>query len=305
MVIKNAASMLKVSITKPLTKNITKGLTKRVTVSSYITAIVGVLRASLIYVALSAGALATTSEVNVHLKGIVMPAQKIKLSFAQSGIVTALADNGSIIEAGQLLGKLDDSKARAMVKQRGAELRSARAELASSLHERDKSARLVSQNILSEVALLEANFSVDMAQERVTVAQVALEIAQISVDECLIVAPFKGAVVDKSVSSGEWMNMGDPFMEYVNLSSLSLSIDIPPDLISGLHVGLSTQILLQDTVVGQASVKTIFPVIDPASGLRRVIWQVIPEDNVLLTGRYVSLATWSPAGGVISEKAQQ
>jgi hypothetical protein len=59
-----------------------------------------------------------------------------------------------------------------------------------------------------------------------------------------------------------------------------------------LSKGVTTEVMERSAVVGQASVKTIFPVIDPASGLLRVVWRVVPQEGVLLSGRYVSLASW-------------
>jgi RND family efflux transporter MFP subunit len=255
---------------------------------------------------LSESSLAQTAvnDIAVHLQGIVMPAQKIKLSFAQSGIIKALAGNGSMVEAGAVLGRIDDNKVRAQLKQGIAQHRLAISELASVTHDREKSARLVAENILSEVALLEADFSVEIAKQRLVVAQAQLELAETALVECVVTAPFKGAVMEKKASVGEWVNVGDPFMEFVDLAVLTLSIDIPPEMIRGLGLGLTTSVLDKGRVVGQAKVKTIFPMIDPASGLRRVIWQVLPINNALLTGRYVSLARWPPVAKELQQGGQ-
>ena len=244
---------------------------------------------------MTVSAWAASVEIAVHLQGVVMPAQKIKLSFSQSGMVREMAGGGSIVAAGGMVGKLDDRTARAQLKQSAAQYRSAISELASMKHSRDKSARLVEEGILSDVALTEADFTVVAAKEQLIVAKAKLELAETALADCVVNAPFTGAVVAKNASTGEWVNAGDPFIEFVNLEELSLSIDIPPDMILGLHQGLTTDVMDKGRVVGQASVKTIYPVIDPASGLRRIIWRVIPAQGVLLTGRYVSLAAWSTA----------
>ncbi len=236
-------------------------------------------------------AIASTNQL-VHLKGVVMPAQKVKLSFAQPGIIRQLAGGGSLVEMGQVIAKLDDKKAKAQLAQSQAEYRSAKSELASVKHSRDKNARLVEQNILSEVALTEADFTVTVAQEKLAVARAKLDMAEASLIDCTVLAPFSGAVVAVNASKGEWMKQGDPFVEFVNYKKLSLSIDIPPDMADGLSVGLITNVLDKTRVIGKAKVKTIFPVIDPSSGLRRIVWQVTPKDGMLLSGRYVSLASW-------------
>jgi RND family efflux transporter MFP subunit len=246
-------------------------------------------------VCLQAGSVQAQASSNqlVHLKGVVMPAQKVKLSFAQAGIIRQLAGGGSLVEKGQVIAKLDDKKAKAQLAQSQAEYRSAKSELASVKHSRDKNARLVEQNILSEVALTEADFTVTVAQEKLAVARAKLDMAEATLIDCTVLAPFSGAVVAVNASKGEWMKQGDPFVEFVNFKKLSLSIDIPPEMTDGLAVGLTTDVLDKARVIGQAKVKTIFPVIDPSSGLRRIVWQVTAKDGMLLSGRYVSLASWA------------
>ena len=245
--------------------------------------------------------LANDADPSVHLRGVVMPAKKVKLSFSQQGILRELASGGSLVKKGEVLGKLDDRKARAQLAQSKAEYRSAKSELASMEHNRDKSARLVAENILSDVALLEANFTVDVAREKVAVAKAKLGIAENTLEECTVLAPYDGAVVGTKASKGEWVKLGDAFMEYVNLSELTLSIDIPPAMSQGLSKGLTTNVLHDGAVVGEAQVKTIYPVIDPASGLRRIVWKIVPKPDILLSGQYVSLAYW---GGVSSAQEQ-
>jgi len=233
-----------------------------------------------------------SDELKVYLKGVVMPEQTVKLSFASSGIVRQLAKGGSTVNVGDILAKLDDKKARAELKQNAAKYRSAQSELASMQHDRDKAKRLVNDKILSDVALLEAEFKVTTAKEQVNVSHAQLFLAQVALTDCIINAPFTGAVIAKHLSNGEWTNAGDPVIEFVNLKNLTLSIDIPPDMSNGLYLGLATDVLQNKQILGKARVKTIYPVIDPASGLRRIVWQVIAVEGVLLTGRYVSLKQW-------------
>ena len=235
---------------------------------------------------------AATANLTVHLRGVVMPSQKIKLSFAQPGIIRQVAGGGSLVKAGQVIAKLDDKTARAKLAQSEAEYRSAQSELSSVIHSRDKSARLVQENILSEIALVEADFAVVAAQEKVAVSKAKLQLAKNALADCTVLAPFSGAVAAKTVSKGEWVKAGDPVLEFVNLDELSLSIDIPPAMVAGLNVGMATSVLDEGKEVGQASVKTIYPVIDPASGLLRVVWRVKSTSGLLLSGRYVSLKSW-------------
>jgi RND family efflux transporter MFP subunit len=214
------------------------------------------------------------------------------LSFTQPGIIRQIAGGGSLIEAGQIIAKLDDKKTKAKLAQSEAEYRSAKSELNSAVHSRDKSARLVEENILSDIALVEADFAVVIAREKLAVSKAKLQLANNALEECTVLAPFSGAVAAKMVSKGEWVKEGDPFIEFVNLDELSMSIDIPPSMATGLSEGMTTKVLDSSNEVGHASVKIIYPVIDPASGLLRVVWRIQPRSGILLSGRYVSLKSW-------------
>jgi len=232
------------------------------------------------------------TELEVHLKGVVMPAQQINFSFAQSGLLKHIVKNGHEISKGAVLAQLQSGKLQAELNKSKALLRAASSKLASAEHERNKSSRLVKENILSEIALVEANFAVTAAQEELTVAKSQLAIAQANLDDTVITAPFNGAVINAKTHQGEWINAGEPFISLINYQDLSLSIDIPPQMGEELALGQSTDVLLNKKQVGTAQVKTIFPIVDPASGLLRIVWQVTPNQGIKLSGRYVSLQTW-------------
>ena len=78
----------------------------------------------------------------VHLRGVVMPAQQVKVSFARSGLVSELADDGSVVRVGEVIAGIDKGRARAELNKSRAMVSSARAELGAAEHSRDKAARL-------------------------------------------------------------------------------------------------------------------------------------------------------------------
>lgn len=237
-------------------------------------------------------ATANQSKPQVHLRGVVLPAQKVMFSFAQQGIVRQIASGGSLLKKGDIIAKLNDAKLQAQLSKSQAEWRAAESELAAAIHDRDKSARLITEDILSDLALTESEFSVTTAQERVNAAKAQISIAQADLAASVIKAPFDGVVIQANVGTGEWAKQGEPYIEFVNYQKLKLSLDLPPHMVQSLTLGLTTTVFDKQQQYGQATVKTIYPVIDPASGLQRVIWTVDAKQGLLLSGRYVSLAPW-------------
>lgn len=229
---------------------------------------------------------------NVHLRGVVVPSDKVKMSLPQNGLVTFIAASGTIIEKGQKLVQISETKLLAELNQAKAKLGAAQTELEAAQHGLEKSRRLVKENILSDIALTESEFAVKTAQANVEVNQSKYDLAKLAVEQALLLAPFDGVVADTGISTGEWAKAGDPILEFASLTALNMSIDIPPELTDTLSVGDTTNVTYKGTVIGTARVKRLFPILQPSSGLRRVVWTIESEDSVLISGRYVELQAW-------------
>lgn len=243
-------------------------------------------------------ALLTANSVNaadsdrVHLRGVVVPAKQVKMSLPQPGIITWIASSGTIVAEGEKLVNVNDVKLRAEMNQARAMMHSAQTELALAKHSLEKNRRLVNENILSEIAMTESEFAVKTAEAKLQVNQSKLKLAKLAVDQAALFAPFTGVVASTNMGTGEWAKAGDPVIEFASLTNLTMSIDIPPELTEDLSVGDVTDIIYRGAVIGQAKVKRLFPMLQPSSGLRRVVWGVETADSVLISGSYVELAAW-------------
>ncbi len=229
---------------------------------------------------------------NAHLRGVVVPAEQINMSMNQNGVLLYIASSGSVVEKGEKLAEINPAQLKAQYQQAKAMMLSAEAELAAANHGLEKSRRLVNENILSNIALTEAQFSVQTAEANLAVSRSKYNIADLALKDAVLLAPFDGVVADTKVKRGEWTVQGDPIIEFASLKALVMSIDIPPDLTTGLAVGSTTPVLYQGAAIGNATVKRLFPLLQPSSGLRRVVWEISTDDSTLISGRYVELQPW-------------
>lgn len=229
---------------------------------------------------------------NVHLRGVVVPAEQVNLSMNQNGVLRFIAPSGSIVKQGEKLAEINPAQLSAQYHQARAMLQAAKAELAAAKHGLEKSRRLVNENILSDIALTEAEFSVQTASANLDVSESKYHIAKLAVEDAILYAPFEGVVADTKLKRGEWTKQGDPIIEFASLESLVMSIDIPPGLTDTLTLGQSTSVNFQGNKIGTATVKRLFPLLQPSSGLRRVVWEVTTTSSVLISGRYVELEPW-------------
>jgi RND family efflux transporter MFP subunit len=223
--------------------------------------------------------------------GVVKPVRRAKLSFAQAGVLIKVPDEGQIIQKGFIVAKQDDRQAQIGMAEAEAAMESARLAIETAQHEKAKTERLLKEKIVAPIALTESNFALKKAEAQLKIAEAGYVAAKLKLKQCQLIAPFKGVIVEVMGTIGEQSGPGNPVAEIVDLSCLEISVDIPLHSTRNIKPGLKTSILIGSKKVGKAEVKVILPLVDPASGLRRVIWRVIQADE-MLTGRHISLAPW-------------
>jgi len=224
--------------------------------------------------------------------GVVKPVSRAKLSFAQPGVLLKVPEEGQMINKGWLVAQQDDRQAQIALAEAEAALENARLAIETAEHEKSKTDRLLKEKIVAPIALTEANFDLKKAQAQLKIAQAGHVAAKLKLKQCKLIAPFKGVIVEVFGNIGEQSGPGNPVAEIVDLSRLEISVDIPLNATNNLKPGIQTAILSGTKKVGKAEVKVVLPLLDPASGLRRVIFRVIDADE-MLTGRHVTLAPWN------------
>jgi RND family efflux transporter MFP subunit len=232
-----------------------------------------------------------------HFEGLVLPSQKASLAFASSGLIARLPKAGDTFRSGQVIAALNETQSKIGVIQAQAGLEIAQLDLQAATHNKKKTQRLLDEKIVSDIALVEISFSVGKAKARVKDAQAKLKAANERYRSCFLRAPFKGVVVDLKKNLGEWVSTGTTIVELVNLTALELPIDLPPKVAQWVKKGQQTDLLLAGKKVGRATVRTVMPYIDPASGSVRVVWKVT-NSTKFLAGSYVTLAPWLTEGKV-------
>lgn len=226
------------------------------------------------------------------VSGVVLPMLQLELSFLNSGRIVSLKPIGSIVSEGEIIGALDDRQDRASVEVAEASVNIARLGLEKAIHDRDKKSRLSGEKIISDMAITEAEFLVKTAMQEVKLNIAKLSSARHSLADCILIAPYTGVVVDNYLSVNEIVSTGTAVTSFANLSKLTLTVDVPFEMSNSLQMGTSSTIEFNGEVMGKVKVETLLPLIDAASGLRRVIWSVEESYVDLLAGRYVTITPW-------------
>ena len=219
----------------------------------------------------AATSLVTADTVTVDI-ALSLPAQLYvehdAAIYARSqGIVEAiLVDLGSRVSAGQLLGRLesaDQSIALAQARDRHGDA-VVQAERQRAL----KTAGVVTQADSERVEL------------DLRAAALALQKAQRDYDLTRIVAPFGGVVTGRSARIGRLVAAGDSLFHLTALSPVLASVRLPETSAFGVKLGAEAEVLGPRGEKARARVVRASPVIDPASGTREVVLQLVAGDRL-------------------------
>lgn len=160
-----------------------------------------------------------------------------------AGLVTALlAREGDSVRRGQPLARLRRTNLEQQLAGRQASLREAEARLKLALRTLERSEELFASEVISRQLLDDATSEKAAWQGRVESLQA--EIAQVEDDlsRSVVSAPFSGVVVEEHTQTGQWVSVGGPVVELMDLDVLEVVLQVPEQNFAGLKKGSSTRV---------------------------------------------------------------
>ncbi len=227
-----------------------------------------------------------TVEVPLSLPAQLYVEHDAAIYARSQGIVeTILVDLGTRVATGQLLARLesaDQSIALAQARDRHGDA-VVQAERQRAL----KTAGVVTQADSERVEL------------NLRAATLSLQKAQRDYDLTRIVAPFGGVVTGRSARLGRLVADGDSLFHLTALSPVLAAVRLPEATAFGVKLGAEADVLGPRGEKGRARVVRASPVIDPASGTREVVLQLVAGDR-LPPGSSVTLRIGSETRRVVA-----
>lgn len=163
-------------------------------------------------------------------------------------------EEGDLVTKGQVIAKIDDTRAQIEVDRAQADVEFAQAVISQRQVEHDNAQRdldrveelnrLGSAGVsqLDEARTLVASRSALLAQAQADLASAEgdLALARRELTDMTIEAPFNGRVVRKASEVGQWVGRGDDIVTIVSLDTLEARIDIPEDVYAAVNTTMST-----------------------------------------------------------------
>jgi len=189
------------------------------------------------------------------------------------GRVTELhVEEGSHVDAGAALLELDPVRRQLGVDAAKARVAEMRAGLQEARREVERRRALRKNDIASMAAVEKAETEMRLTGSRLAAALAELGVAERSLSEATVRAPFAGMLVERKVSLGEYVQVGTPLVELVSLDPLDVVFSLAEVDSGRVEVGQRVKVTVAPfpDEEFEAIVDVVSPTIDPQTRTLRV-----------------------------------
>jgi membrane fusion protein (multidrug efflux system) len=176
-----------------------------------------------------------------------------------SGVMVAqLAEEGDYVRQGQVMARIDPSRAQL-------EVQRSRAMVNKLSNNFQRAQQLLAQKLISTEAHDQIRFDLESARASLNLAQLELSYTNIT-------APISGVVAQRMVKQGNLVTLNMPVYRIVNTQYLEAVMNVPEREMARIKQGMPVRMQV-DAIPGQAfegRVDRISPVMDSGSGTFRV-----------------------------------
>jgi RND family efflux transporter MFP subunit len=194
-----------------------------------------------------------------HVLGTVIGAEESDLApQVMARVLEVKVREGAVVEAGQLLARLDEREFQDAVTEAEATLGAAEAAYQA---QRDTTAR--DKKLFAVKAIAQEQWDHSQAAETAASAQLEsakqrLNLARTRLGYCQLVAPANGVVARRLADPGDLAVPGKPLLQLVSQQTVRVRAQLPPEDFVGLHLGQPVTL----TVSGHpldAAISRVFP----------------------------------------------
>ena len=218
---------------------------------------------------------------------LVAPQTAIVRAKTGGTLLTLNVAEGARVQAGQVIGRIEQAELGSRVAERSAQLESARATLVQAERTHLSNERLAQQQFISPIALDNSRAALDTARAQLNAAQASLETTRVGLRDASILAPISGIVAKRHVLPGEKVSPEQQVLTIVDLARLELAGAVGTHEVSRLAPGMAVQVQVEGLPKPvEGRIARIAPAAEPGT---RSIGITIAIDNpkeALRAGQY-------------------
>jgi membrane fusion protein (multidrug efflux system) len=176
---------------------------------------------------------------------LVAPRTAVVRAKAAGTLLALRVNEGSRVQAGQVIGEIDLSELKSRVNDRAALVDSAQSAVVEAERQHTANVGLASQNFISTTALQTSQARLDSARAQLKSAQAQLATSNIGIREATLAAPISGIVGKRHVVPGEKVSAEQQVVTVVDLSVLELAGTVGTHEISLLRPGQRVEVRVE------------------------------------------------------------
>jgi membrane fusion protein, multidrug efflux system len=174
------------------------------------------------------------------LTGSLVPNQSASVAADGAGkVVETFVERGTTVKRGQILARLDASEAALAQAEARAGVDAAHTREQNARLECERAEQLLAREVISRAAYDQAKANCDGADSGLDLARVHASRAAKKIGDSLIRAPFSGVVVERFVSTGEYVLPGSRVARIIQVDPMRVELSAPEVLSGRLGPGQS------------------------------------------------------------------
>lgn len=234
-----------------------------------------------------------TITTTVAATGTVVSQTEADISAQTSGeIRSALVVQGASVKRGQILMRLDDRQALAVVRKAEAALAQTRSETEKVAREVEANRRLLSLGGVAPLDVANTESQLESARARLRAQDEELDLARQDLSKMTIRAPFEGVVTALNARVGEWTTPTKPVLRVADLRKREIEARVDASDAGAIVVGQPATVS-SDTFPGKnwnGKVRQISPEILKSDGGNRLAVRIeLPQELQMRLGQQVDV----------------
>jgi RND family efflux transporter MFP subunit len=165
---------------------------------------------------------------------------------------------GALVEAGQLLARLDEREFQDAVTEAEATLASAEAAYQAQRDTTTRDKRLFEVKAIAQEQWDRSQAADAASSAQIETARQRLSLARTRLGYCRLLAPANGVVARRLADPGDLAVPGKPLLQLVSQQNVRVRASLPPEDFAGLHLGQPVT-LKTDRASAEATVSRVFP----------------------------------------------
>ena len=218
---------------------------------------------------------------------LVAPQTAVVRAKAGGTLLALTVAEGSRVQAGQAIGRIEVADLASRVAERSALLESARAALVQAERSHASNERLAQQQFISPNALESSRAALETARAQLNAAQASLDTTRVGLRDATLLAPIAGIVAKRHVVPGEKLAMEQQVLTIVDLAQLELAGSVGTHEVARITAGMPVQVQVEGVAQPVAGrIARIAPAAEPGTRSIGVTIALANPKETLRAGQY-------------------